>query len=336
MIVVTGVLVAGCGSSLDAYCEGVNRDRLCLYQKACGVAAPDASCADVGNTSRITTDGCDAPLREAVANGSVRYDPALAARCAAEAKTTCGRVEACDAVFQGTVRPGGGCRSAQECEVGWCDRSTTCPGECRPFASSGDAVVSSEACGPLGVEYASDGGIVCHARQPVGTACGSSAECEEALCINGTCVRLGAKNEACPCAFGFRCLNDTCQPWARLGEACANEFFVPGPACQLGLACQNGVCGPLLTEGQSCENNPNRCAPHLTCKGRPATCVPLADAGVPCTSSFFCARDLVCVAGSCLAPRTAGQACGARSECELGLGCEGGSCVTLTCSVQEF
>ncbi len=333
VVTAVAVVLCACGAPIESICEAFVTST-CDAQKACGVAASDAPCADVTTNSRMSSTPCDGALLEAVKTGAVRYDGVAAQKCLETLGTQCRAVGACDGVFTGTVALGGACTVTEACgDDAWCDDSATCPGVCTARVGHGENVGNVEACNTGGFEFFSDGGIRCKQSGELGAACSYQTDCGRDLaCDLGTCVRAPSEGEPCigqKCASGLRCDSTHCRAWAHVGEACGNEFTMGGQ-CQLGLACRDGVCGDALREGERCANNPNRCGAGLDCNND--SCVKRGVDGASCQSLFDCDVGFFCDADTCRAQQPEGGACTTRQGCQLNLACEAGACRVPQCT----
>lgn len=331
----TALLFAGCGGeTFETFCAELDQSP-CAAQKACGLAASDAACADLTGSTRLSSSACGGPLEAAVKKGTVRYDGDEGRRCLDARTTQCDPKDACAKVFTGTVAPGGGCTVSEECGgEAWCDRSSTCPGVCAATVGEGATVPHFEACSTKRFEL-SGGQVTCLPSRAVGEACRENKECGfDLTCRDGRCAaapREGAACDAAQCARGFRCVGGTCSAFVERGAACVDEATsMSGSSCRSGLSCRDGVCGDVLREGEACSRNPNRCAGGLRCSSD--TCVEQGGPGAPCATSFDCGSAYFCDSGACDTKRAAGEACGSTDACQLDLSCLDGACAAPVCS----
>lgn len=96
-----------------------------------------------------------------------------------------------------------------------------------------------------------------------------------------------------------------------------------------GLYCSDGVCARQVAIGSLCDDNP-ACDSDGTCDLSVGICVPLADAGKPCSGTSACREELHCSAGYCVPDLAPGEPCSTSSECSTG------TCRAGTCSPLEF
>jgi hypothetical protein len=164
---------------------------------------------------------------------------------------------------------------------------------------------------------------------PAGADCALNAECISAACD---------APETCPQVRMGTCQGDTPPGHANLGESCEHAFCSAGSFCDA----VEMKCLALRTSGATCQQNQcqygldcnqsNRCAslPQLgnscdgpcrdegtTCSATSQTCVKVALAGQPCTTSGDCASVYVCdrTLGRCSAGIALGAPCVAAQLC---------------------
>ncbi|MBM4279747.1 MAG: hypothetical protein FJ137_02950 [Deltaproteobacteria bacterium] len=148
---------------------------------------------------------------------------------------------------------------------------------------------------------------------PPGTACGTSAECDRGLCVEGLCSRLCDGPTTCPadmvCGFRSYVLANGDGGTA---QVCAPDPNVPPVPCSADDQCGGGrVCNELVG------NDPST----LQC-GRPGTGAALGGA---CSTDFFADRR-VCQSGLCDGGDDAGMctaACVDNGDCGPSLLCSG-------------
>lgn len=173
--------------------------------------------------------------------------------------------------------------------------------------------------------------------QPAGAACGFDIEsfvcapgtaCVLDVTFCGTCEAVVADGARCDvgevtCARESTCVEGTCTPRKRTGEACAaGERCVLGAFCNTDLICE----GPsYVGVGETCDFE-NRCPFRSECREdqcRLAGAVGDAcSATAPCDSGGFC-RDEICI--DLVAQ---GGACAQSAECQTGV-CAEGRCTVL-------
>ncbi|MDH5493495.1 MAG: hypothetical protein OEY14_16190 [Myxococcales bacterium] len=280
------------------------------------------------------------PLWEAgVVAGTILYDGTLVADCIAAIDAggceifDSGPPAACQAVFGGTVAPGGACVSSAECEGDRiCRTDAMCPGLCADRAIEGESCVDSESC---------SAGLICSnmdvcttpalvgesCNGPSGPPCQSPARCEESS-PDGSGVRVSiadglteALGAPCDLEAGLLCQEGLFCVLESLDPATGASFVCAAASASAG-ACNAGLPDPCpVTE--FCNANPT--AGTIT-----GTCTPLPVAGEDCAPSILgdrCAAEHVCTdLGTCAAMERLGGAC---SQDEI---CYNGNCVSGVCA----
>ncbi|MFO0596942.1 MAG: hypothetical protein U0228_16625 [Myxococcaceae bacterium] len=178
----------------------------------------------------------------------------------------------------------------------------TCPGQCqaKTIGSLDAPCTTARTCNPgLFCESLTN---VCRALKPGGAPCSSSAECQT------------------------RCLGQTCQVPASLGQPCM-EVSISVPPCDATTYCSSTfVCVASKATGEACGNRLNECAlPNLCIRG---VCAPLGEVGSPCSAMADCRAGLRCdpVLTTCQAETVVGtgQPCtGVAVRCAAGESCIG-------------
>jgi hypothetical protein len=239
---------------------------------------------------------------------------------------------ACNAVFTPLVPDGGACQYDFECVGSNCvlDGGPACAGTCGPPLTIGFGMGSRCAydagCG-TDIGLTCDG-LYCRGDAGVGASCAdvgffgcapglfcdTPGTCQPQIAQGGSCLYippgentfLGADLVG-RCQAGLLCegealLTDgglrpgTCQPFARLGEACvelASDEVEHLSGCMAGGVCSCGVCVPPPTSGR-CADEWTPCLPYVSaCDYLDAgTCLPL--------SSFpTCWEGQQCASGYC-------------------------------------
>lgn len=248
---------------------------------------------------------------------------------------------ACGSIFRGTMVLNGPCLLSMECATpddadvvcGFdpaCGGNLCCLGGCRKLGTVpiGTPCTNQTPC-EAGSFCARDpnSGLftTCTAQRPVGAACQSLNECDDAgYCDlnSGVCRALAGKDQACQdfgdggCQAGLFCAdpgfdgNPTCYGYAALGESCPGEWYADG-CKEIGVACDRDTnsCAGLPTAGQPCAptNQGDGCAPSASCNWQTDTCVARAGEGEPCGDYIRCAGSLYCdgwdpVEARCRAP----------------------------------
>lgn len=272
---------------------------------------------------------------------------------------------ACGQVFQGLVRPDGGCVLSDECDdTGYCYQyDGRCPHRCRPYLALGQSCDGfSLLCKPdEGFCTPDDAGVRrCAPLKGTGEACPAYDACRVDLtCIGGTCVKRQAQpGESCGeksgfpyCTAEYFCRQNTsttppapgtCQRKGGFGAVCS-----AGQGCLPSLRCastfQTSTCTTLGGVGEPCGSF-NECQDGLHCSPFSSRCESLPRDGGDCTSKgsyFECAQDFFCNFDepngkyACRARRQLGESCTydqvcLTNECEFGPladGGYGGSCV---------
>lgn len=319
----------------DAFCDNVD---------TCGGPLIEAflggnDCVDIFGPA--ITDG-QLPLWQAgIEAGTIAYDGSMVSACLREidrlgcAAFNARDIEACVAVFTGTVAAGGVCNSNEECTGSlYCDSGSACPGTCATRRAAGAACGDDETC---------TSGLTCEdgeCTQPaaLGAACGGDSAPDCAL--PGFCV--GEDDDA---GTPGTCRNIDDVFTASIGEPCdvENGVFCTGDAsCALVEAdfmtgATTWTCVAPSASGGSCNAGfPDPCPSGQGCDADifsgslDGTCQALPNAGMPCADSFIgaaCADGLSCVDETCASIARLGAAC------EVGEGCASGFCEAGVCSV---
>jgi hypothetical protein len=126
---------------------------------------------------------------------------------------------------------------------------------------------------------------------------------------------------------------EACQPPGTLptGSACASSDQCQTGRCVRSSGQQCGACGEVAQAGQGCGSTP--CARDLVCLN--GTCAQRGGAGAPCGAmNPPCKSGLTCRSGSCAVPvyGRAGDRCGmlGDSPCGIGLFCRSNACTPVT------
>jgi hypothetical protein len=240
-----------------------------------------------------------------------------------------------------------------------CDRTAgpSCGDGLDCLSSSGTCVPIievGEPCDPAGVCRATisdDQGVtaslciegVCRTTVDPGEPCTGTVVCTgDARCEGvdpetgtlGTCVAPGVQGEDCPCADGFYCDADVCQPLPTIGETCDAAT----PCAEGWCRTTGGVsqCAALVNVGGDCStdgNNPRGlgCVQGAYCMSDD-TCREPAGDGEPCATSeaASCQGGLFCdpVTETCIPLAAEGETCNPRwnvddenQSCQGDLGC---------------
>jgi hypothetical protein len=245
--------------------------------------------------------------------------------------------QACDSVFAGLIPDGGACQFNVECIDGTCvSAGEMCGGTCAPPSPPVGAYAGGRFCA-YGAGCANGGlcdGVTCRGSLQAGDNCAevgyfgcapglfcdNTGTCQLQVVQGGTCLYDPKQDNVFVgpdlrglCQPGLVCqgeallsdgglLPGTCEPPARIGEACAelaNDEVKHVSGCVLGAVCSCGVCVPPPTSG--------RCADGLT------PCLP-----------FVSACDYV-DEGTCVAVSSYGS-------CSNGQQCTTGYCQESTCT----
>jgi hypothetical protein len=182
------------------------------------------------------------------------------------------------------------CNSDGECTSGWC-KDLVCTAKLARDAPCVDDDRCDKALRCAGGR--------CIDRVAPGLGCESSADClQPAVCLDGTCARVGAcerptAGNACiaSCADGAFCDDNQCRAFAGAGESCDShaQCGFPEGICQSA----SSTCLLLAAVGETC-GTARPCQPYA------ATCDSLTDPQNPI----------------CVAARPDGQPCSDATECE--------------------
>jgi hypothetical protein len=251
--------------------------------------------------------GIGAEVAHAFGQGTISYDPALAAACIGDTLAeycALGDLEpaSCRAFFGPKVFDDGTCTWRGECYSGACVKDVdTCGGVCetRTFACGTTACTFDEFC---------DDANTCQRFRDVGEAC-EFLQCKDDLFCNadigetGVCERMRSLTK---------------------GESCFDsQGCVPGLYCDVQSQCSD----TKLTVGEDCDmQGPplDQCAGNAVC-GRLGTCVPQRTQAIdePCFLDVECQQGLLC-ATTCVAVAALGETCSIYGECETGAFCKTG------------
>lgn len=277
--------------------------------------------------------------QDAVAEGSVTYDPSAVGPCReAVAEAGCDyfsnpELPACERVFEGSAAVGQPCRTDVECEPGLaCDLSDGCPGACAARGGAGAACEQDDGC---------DFGMTCQSggcAEPAGEdePCGGStdAECRTGLLCLGE-DRDAAGSCADPATAMTEGEGDACNPLeatlCQEGLSCVVDTVVPLAFHCVATSSPGGPCRPGTPDpcprGQACDAD-------LSGGDLDGTCQPLPEAGEACLSTSLaapCAAGLQCIDGLCVATQRNGAGCTRSDQCRSG-NCEDGICAPPACA----
>jgi hypothetical protein len=208
------------------------------------------------------------------------------------------------------------------------------PAPCVPLPDDGE---------PCSI-YCRDGLVcrdgICTAASDEGGPCRQDADCAgERFCAGGICrSALAAHGESCTttadCGANLVCVDSVCEyadwPVCDSDDECMAFGHCTSPTVS--------ICFEALDVGEQCHPLENACGPGMVCEGRTDdgtgfTCIPLPNAGEPCSpDSARCAEGAYCRAidRQCIALPGPGEACaGFGTGCGDGLGCVSGICRTL-------
>ena len=291
-----------------------------------------------------------APLQALVEKGTVTYDPAAAAACAAWvesagcAATPCavyntdygcsplgGSVPSgspCIRVFVGKLAGGASCTTNVECQSTECDKGSggdvRCPGVCLvPVAEGGDCSDFQNTSCAAGLSCLQPGAAmgpqICARAMPLGGDC-SHAFCEVGTyCdedVTGKCVAATASGPCTgaswECLAGSSCsaTSNRCVPQGRSGAPCSR------PAdCITNLeSCVNGHC----------------MVPSAVAVGQPCP----SDVPTLCDAASYCLTPDGQSSGTCTPRKALGAACSPEGDmysCVAGATCLNGTCQTALC-----
>jgi hypothetical protein len=279
------------------------------------------------------------------------------AKCAEEARTTCGLSGLCNGLggcakhAAGTECLAPSCSSGSEIPMSICDGNGTClvgaPVPCAPFICSGTSCnLSCASANDCTAGNACTGGSC--GKFPPGARCTTAGECASGFCVDGYCCNsaCSATCENCglPTARG-RCTavgSGAVDPRGVCKDngpaACGTNGRCNGNrGCQTyanGIPCRASSCNPTThsyTQDGTCRNGAcsvpaaTSCAP-FKCNG--------ANCGRTCSSNNDCQAPATCVNGSC-GLKPLGSACSRANEC-LSNQCAQGVCCNSACSGSCF
>ncbi len=297
-----GAYVISTGSDFPTLCAQIFT-RSNNLQESCVQANP-AFFASAGPYNRNDCAGIAAEITA----GRVHYDSSQGSSCAAAVQAlTCDTFTtsfpaSCSAALVGQVAVSGTCYVDADCAGGFCtaSHSSSCPGTCQAYATSGQSCASSVCATGLVCDYA--GGAICKTPSGNGGACpcqagywcdssGASPTCKPPIAANGACTSSGA------CAVGYACAGAsgsmTCQAIVGANGSCAAASQV----CGQGYACTNNVCVSWPTVNQACSASGPPCAGGWcnTAASSPTCAAYIAD-GQTCTPSL---GGSDCASGHC-------------------------------------
>jgi hypothetical protein len=318
----------------------------CLGERVSQIYFGEGGCAE--RLQIELEDGDFSATQAAVEAGNVRYDGSKVQACLAafngigcEFQTR--RVftsDACNAVLEGDVEPGGDCALDEECTgSAFCKREGgNCPGTCTALLAAGGTCTEDDECAN---GLTCDSGTErCVAPGRLGEACGrvTDAPCAAGLvCIgvNAAMARAGECSEPeelyaaqlgepCDLENSVFCEDDLacavvvpietpaqfkCMTRVEVGEPCT--FGAPSQ-CPDGSFCSGvdimageveGTCADLPDDNDQCnESGGQECADGLIC-GPDGVCRSIGRIGDGCASDISCASDH-CDDGACARPAT--------------------------------
>jgi hypothetical protein len=324
--------------SLDDLPTEVAKAQCALYERCYGpvfsLFTGGEDCVTL--TVERVKNGSVGQMQAAVAAGTLKYDPALAATCLSEiAAKACDALtdrlgDACDQAAEGSAAVGEDCSYDFDCKgTAFCKFDGGCPGKCTERLAAGASCSSDDDC---------QDGLVCGGATQacvkpaaVGQPCGGSVapDCAPmSLCMGddssqqqaGTCkafseVFAGKAGDGCSyadgnlCAGDLSCVYDAPPPAtgkcaAKVGSGAACKRLSVPQSCPAGEYCDgtgaatDGTCKALPGAGQPCAKvlGDDTCAPYARCEG--GTCVALQHNGGPCANDDTCYSE-TCVGGTC-------------------------------------
>lgn len=165
-----------------------------------------------------------------------------------------------------------------------------------------------------------------------GTACAFWDQCASGLCRKRSSTSGDVGPNDAGTATGSASYCGTCEATMGEGESCTTTG---SPACRDGLRCLSGKCGVLddrvRERGEECMFPVDNGAIPLPCPRGDfcsmslrngvlhGTCTKLPTLGEVCTD--WCAKDLACAGGRCVAAAGPGGACPTKTECAWELAC---------------
>jgi hypothetical protein len=231
---------------LDTACADIARDQCAALKPCCDAAGFDMSQCETGVAARC------APFVADVRAGTAKYDPAAAAACGMEEKTTFAVCDlslitytaasgvdllSCERIFTtGTAQPGEHCASDNDCApvshpgtLVYCDSDNDLC-DIIHILGEGEPCVSSESGGVI--ELCGTDLYCLHDTGP------ASGHCVSKTPIGGAC----AGDAVAPCVSAAYCDGPakTCAPLEDGGGACT----VPSQ-CK-SLTCSGGECAPVV------------------------------------------------------------------------------------------
>lgn len=173
-----------------------------------------------------------------------------------------------------------------------------------------------------------------------GGACGTSSQCQGALCSTvtagcGKCATRGQAGASCDSVFncdkGLDCAGTSprqCTLFLTQNQACNTETDGSSVHCHPTLACINGKCVTPAKLNETCRPGKADCEAWLICSAAGKCEQDLPSLGQPC--NFACKAPGYCDMGTkkCVARAAAGAACGAPNPtvCTTGYDCINGKC----------
>lgn len=310
------------GQSLSAECD--------LFVR-CGAVTSAAACDAFLRPQVTATIG---QLTAAVANGTVKFDPAKAGVCLDELRhqpcdqsqeSPRGAHPSCQQTFAGTVADNGACALNEQCLSGSC-AYTACPDSCCSGKCSGT-------------------------RPPpaaLGQACGNGSCVASAYCnALGTCAPLLAEGHSCEsdrqCAFGTVCAGgsaSTCTKTPVGGGACLTSGSQTGICDTIGLVCDaSNHCVKSLGVGAPCSAKQSVCAADLVCDPASLKCLVAPAAGAAClggrcAAGAHCVQGIASGPGTCTADKALGEACQSGYECQSS-SCQAGHCADAAACIKK-
>ncbi len=281
----------------------------------------------------VAAESVCASVAASVQKGAQAFEPEQLGACLRDLReTSCGGLtledftqgnllDRCRAL-KPQVKDGGTCGSNQDCQDGWCDTASGCPGVCKRYVPAGAACDGSVPCQPGSTCSLN----VCRVNAALNESCAWGLRCApeaNAVCVNDKCV---ARKTSGPCQWARECAP---------GYACVDVDVGAG-------ADSPRECRRAKGLNEPCVPDANECGGLMYCDAATSRCQPWRESGQSCSVSLDESRETyLCLESRCdfgayfqlvcqpyVAP---GQACASDAQCGPTGACRNKVCVTTWC-----
>jgi hypothetical protein len=310
-VVAAGAVTLGCGgggaapvafTDLPAAIVAAN----CHWYVACGMAPDMATCL----ASYEPSSSFFETMAQDLVSNKVTYDAKQAGACeqlienlsclqTERAKGDAPQQATCNAVFKGTVAPGGACFFAEECAAG--GACVAVDPTCSVACCAGVCTAKPTTI-PVGRDCApNDPSSVCADGSTCVTAATGSATCVALPDQDGAdCTELGQCAGVLVCSLDDSAPSDHCHRPSKTGELCDTNFRLCDDSrdhCDFDTT--PPTCQPYAANGATCGigSDDVQCPVYAACDGNTNKCMPAPAAGEPCANTVGpsgCLGELTC------------------------------------------